>query len=197
MGTLVRLEPPGPRLRAQLRERCGVDVGEERAAAAFRAEIDHYVAHHLAGGDPAGLERLRDDCAAAVAAALRFEPHPDAAPAIGEVRGRGLSVVAVSNWDRSLPQVLEAVGLARLLDGVVASAEVGAAKPDPAIFRAALEMAGAPPERALHVGDSVEHDVEGAQAAGVRAVLLVRDRGAEPPPAVTSIRSLRELASVT
>jgi putative hydrolase of the HAD superfamily len=216
MGTMVRLEPPGPRLRAELIERAGVDVGEERAAAAFRAEIDFYVDHHLEGRDHAGLERLRDRCAAVVAealakprldvrvvreamlAALRFRADPDAAGVLRELRDDGLRLVAVSNWDCSLPDVLAGVGVAPQLDGVVASATVGAAKPDPAIFRAGLDRVGAPPERAVHVGDSLDHDVVGARAAGLRAVLLTREEETEieTPPGVQAIRSLRDLPSV-
>jgi putative hydrolase of the HAD superfamily len=71
--------------------------------------------------------------------------------------------------------VLDRCGLAPLLDGVVSSAEAGALKPDPAIFALALDLAGCEPEEALHVGDTVEEDVEGARAAGVRALLVDRE----------------------
>jgi putative hydrolase of the HAD superfamily len=71
---------------------------------------------------------------------------------------------------------------------------LGVAKPDRAIFSHALELAGAGPEEALHVGDSPVEDVEGALAAGLRAVLVVRD-GAVPPVEVPVIGSLQELLS--
>src|SRR5204863_4168 len=79
------------------------------------------------------------------------------------------------NWDVSLHERLLETGLAPLLDGAVASAEIGAAKPDPAIFAAALEIAGVGPAEACHVGDTPDADVAGALRAGVRPVLLVRD----------------------
>ena len=69
------------------------------------------------------------------------------------------------------------------------SAELGAAKPDPAIFRAALERLGAAAEDAVHVGDSVEHDVAGARAAGLEAILVARN-GARPPAGVRVVASL-------
>ena len=56
----------------------------------------------------------------------------------------------------------------------VASAELGAAKPERAIFEHALALAGVGAERAWHVGDDLRDDVEGARAAGIRAVLLAR-----------------------
>src|SRR5215207_4094230 len=75
-GTLVAMEPPHVRLRAILAE-AGVDVGDAAAATAFRAEIAHYVAHHLEGRDDASLERLRDDCAAVLHEALPADAAAD------------------------------------------------------------------------------------------------------------------------
>jgi putative hydrolase of the HAD superfamily len=200
MGTLLRLEDPAPRLRAALIARIGVDVGAAAAAAAIRAEIGYYRAHLHRGRDAESLGELRADCAeamrpalppeaagvpgdlltAALLDALAFSPYPDAAPALRALRAAGCALVVVSNWDYSLHERLEQTGLAPLVDAAVASAELGAAKPDRAIFERALELAGAAPERAWHAGDSVREDVEGARAARIRAVLVARD---EPPPA--------------
>ena len=69
---------------------------------------------------------------------------------------------------------------------------VGATKPAPAVFRAALALAGAGPEEALHVGDSLDNDVVGARELGMRAVLIARD-GAAPVAGVPTIGALTEL----
>ena len=74
------------------------------------------------------------------------------------------------------------------LDGAVASAEVGAAKPDPAIFARALALAGVRAEEAWHVGDSVDADVEGALAAGLRPVLWRATAPRGRPPGVPVLR---------
>jgi len=210
LGTLVRLEPPGPRLRAALRELSGVDVGAPAAEAAFRAEIAYYLAHHTEGGDPAGLERLRDDCAAvmhealaapelgcstvrrAMLASLRFTAYADVAPALEALRPRRL--VVVSNWDCALGGWLDAAGLGGALDAVVTSAEVGEAKPGPAVFETALARVGVEAADAVHVGDSLENDVEGARAAGMRAILVARE--GPLPAGVEAVRSLAELRSL-
>jgi putative hydrolase of the HAD superfamily len=212
LGTLVELQPPAPRLRAALMELGGVDVGDAAAERGFTAEIGHYLAHHLQGGDREGLERLRDDCAAvmrdaigrdeldhatvrrAMLASLEFSSFPDVVPALTELRGRGLRLVVASNWDCSLPQWLERAGLWQLLDGAASSAVVGEPKPSPAVFRAALDIAGADPNEALHVGDSLANDVEGARAAGVRAVLI--DRGGKAQDGVEVVASLGDLSSL-
>jgi putative hydrolase of the HAD superfamily len=212
LGTLVRLEPPAPRLRAELRRLAGIDVGAEAAERAFRAEIAYYLEHHLDGRDPRALEALRDRCALVVRDALgpmapdtgavrramlgslEFTSFQDAAPALGKLRDRGLRLVVASNWDCSLPEVLERAGLAPLLDGVVSSAVAGRAKPAPEVFREALRVAGVEAGEAVHVGDSVDNDVAGAAAAGVRALLLARH--GDPPPGVQAVRSLAEVPAL-
>ncbi len=214
MGTLVELLPPGPRLRAELSRRSSLEVTEARAAAAFDEEIRYYVAHHREGRDAASLAELRDRCAdvlrrsldldrsalpvvrAAMLAALEFRPYSDAAPALAGARARGLGAVVASNWDCSLPQVLEEAGLLDLLDGVVSSAAVGAAKPDARLFEAALDAGRCTAEQAVLVGDSLENDVGGARAAGIRPVLLRRSADAPAAQGVTTIRSLEELPAV-
>ncbi|MFN2615938.1 MAG: HAD family hydrolase, partial [Thermoleophilaceae bacterium] len=123
-----------------------------------------------------------------------FTPFPDVPPALRELRARGLRLVVASNWDCSLPRWLERAGLGALLDGAVSSAAVGHAKPAPEVFRRALRVAGAAPEEALHVGDSREADLEGARAAGIRGVLLVRD--GFPPAGVETVGSLAELPAL-
>jgi putative hydrolase of the HAD superfamily len=213
MGTLLTFGDPTPRLRAALVERLGVDVGEAAARAAIRAEIAHYRAHLHLGRDAATLAALRAACAeamrpalglaaadaplpaltAALLDALSFSAYADSAPALRALRADGWARVVVSNWDASLHERLAETGLAGLVDGAVASAELGAAKPDGAIFARALALAGAEAADAWHVGDSVEADVEGALAAGIRPVLICR-KGAPPPlDGVPVIRGLDAL----
>lgn len=211
LGTLVELQPPAPRLRALLAE-AGLEVSEEQAAAGFGAEIGYYLQHHLEGGDRERLDELRDRCAEALRAglglpeldhatsrqvmlgALEFRAFPDVEPALRELRAAGTRLVIVSNWDCSLPDWLGPAGVLDLVDGVVSSAELGEAKPAPAVFLHGLELVGAEPGEAIHVGDSLENDVEGARAAGIRPLLLVR--GGEPPAGVDAISSLAELPSI-
>jgi putative hydrolase of the HAD superfamily len=188
LGTLVELEPPWVGLRAAL----GDGVPDERLVAAVRAEMAYYKAHSHEGRDPDSLAELRRHCAELLSRelgtevgvetlveAIRFAPYPDAALALRRLRGEGLKLVCVSNWDISLEPVLERCGLAELLDGAVSSAAAGARKPDPEIFAPALELAGCDAEQALHVGDTVEEDVAAAEAAGIDVLLLDREGGGD------------------
>lgn len=218
LGTLVELEPPAPLLVRALRERCGLEVSEEQAARALRAEIAYYREHHDEARDAASLAGLRARSAAALRdalppeaarlplgplteallAALRFRPFPEVPATLRLARERGIRLIVVSNWDVSLHDALDATGLAPLVDGALTSAEVGCAKPGGAIFARGLELAGVGAEAALHVGDSVEHDVVGARAAGIDVRLVVRDGEPAPTPGsgIATVRSLRELPGV-
>ena len=213
LGTLVKLDAPWPALARGLAERHDVEVSLEDARRAMLTEMAHYRANCVRAGDPDSLARLRLECAeilrlqlapalsgldaAAIVStmldALSFSAYDDAVGALERWRETGLQTVVVSNWDISLHDVLAAIGLRDLLDGVVCSAEVGVSKPASAPFERALELAGVLPEQVVHIGDSVAEDVAGARAAGIEAVLL--DRGAsglEPPAGVRVIASLRE-----
>lgn len=209
LGTLVRLLPPWPLLVDELRFR-GVTVTEGEARAALLAEIAYYRAHHHEARDAESLADLRARCTGVLAAtlpararvlsdldqallaSLRFEPYPEAEEVLTGLRLRGTKVVVVSNWDVSLHEVLAGGPLGALVDAAITSAEHGTAKPDPTIFHAALELAGGvAPEHALHVGDSLEADVDGARAAGIEPVLVVRD-GGPAPAGVRVARDLRE-----
>jgi len=186
LGTLVELEPPW----ISLRDMVPAEVSDEQLVEALKAEMAYYKEHAHEGRDEASLAELRERCAALVSrklgldvgvdelvSAIRFSAYPDAIPALTALRDRRLLLVAVSNWDCSLPRVLEGCGLGEMLDGTITSAEAGARKPDPAIFERALEFAGCEASEALHVGGTAEEDVVGAGAAGIRSLLIDRDGG--------------------
>ncbi len=170
----------------------------ERAEAAARPAVSHWIAGRSTEGMDSfsyyltqvlgkldslaslGADRLTA-LAADLAPTLRSPGQadrlwsrvmPGVPEALTALRGFGFKLVVVSNSDGSVERGLTAVGLRGHLDAVVDSARVGAEKPDPRIFEAALASAGTPPDRALHVGDLFHADVLGARAAGVHAVLL-------------------------
>jgi len=211
LGTLVELERPWPHLVAGLAAR-GVTVTEGDARRAMLAEMAYYRANHDDASDRAGLADLRRRCAevvraelgtelpvadveAAMLAAIRFRPYPEVPGVLAALRERGCVLVVVSNWDVSLHDVLDRTRLRERVDAVVTSAELGVGKPERAIFAHALELAGGvPAAEALHAGDDVAADVEGARAAGIAAVLVARD-GERPPPGVRAIATLDGLIS--
>ncbi len=161
----------------------GLNRSAEDVRRAFAVEGRYYVERCAQGRDEASVAALRRDCvgvflaeldadldAAALAESyvetFSFELLPGTLDTLWFLRGRGLALAIVSNWDVSLHTRIAELGIAPLVDVVVSSGDAGASKPDPAIFVHALERLGVPPARAVHVGDSTA-DVEGAAVAGM------------------------------
>jgi REG-2-like HAD superfamily hydrolase len=117
--------------------------------------------------------------------------YPDVEPVLDELARRGTILAVVSNWDSSLPGLLERLALAPRFQTVVVSAIAGVSKPSARIFEEALERTGARADEVLHVGDHPAEDYEGARAAGLSALLL--DRVGHRHGALETIASLAEI----
>lgn len=113
---------------------------------------------------------------------------------VRELRGRGVTIAALSNSEGHLADLLTEIGLAPLFDAIIDSEREGVAKPDPAIFQRTLERLGATePAIAVHVGDSWAADVEGALAAGWHAIWYrSRSGSSRPEPRVPIVTSAQE-----
>ncbi len=137
------------------------------------------------------------DLFAYYARAAAWRLYPEVRGALEALRTRGLRLAVVSNFDGRLEGILAGLGLSPFLDHVLHSSRAGCAKPDARIFRAAVAALGVPLRRALHAGDSLGTDVEGARAAGLRAALVDRAGRRPPlPPDVAVIGSLAELPAL-
>ncbi|MGQ9629002.1 MAG: HAD family hydrolase [bacterium] len=121
----------------------------------------------------------------------RFCP-PEVHLVLDQLKRRGYTMGVVSNWDDTLPEICAKYGLTKYFDFILASQVVGSEKPDPGIFCLALQKAGVPPERAVHVGDFYYADVVGARRAGITPVLLDR-QGIFPDADCTRIEDIREI----
>lgn len=89
---------------------------------------------------------------------------------VARVRRAGMRLALISNWDDRLSGLLASMGIDGWFDEILVSGELGCEKPDPRIFEIACRRLGVAPAQALHVGDSLRADVEGARGAGLRAV---------------------------
>lgn len=162
----LAVQPHGVDHFPELFRRHGVDdpAVPEAAMAWYRANRFH------------GLELFAD--AATTLAALRAGPAPGGGP-----RRIGL----VTNGPAEVQQdKIELLGVGAMVDFVVVSGLFGVWKPDPAIFAEALRLGGAGADEAVFVGDSAEHDMAGARAAGIRSIWVNRTgrdwEGPEPAP---------------
>lgn len=99
-----------------------------------------------------------------------WRAYADAVPTLEALRALGVRTALVSNVGFDSRPILDGLGMLGLLDAVVLSYEVGAIKPEPEIFRAALEALDVDAGSALMVGDHAADG--GAVALGVRSLLL-------------------------
>lgn len=121
---------------------------------------------------------------------------PDTDDALARLRPAYRLGLVTNGAPRIQREKLERAGLAPLFDAVVVSGDIGIGKPDPAIFRRALELLAVGPAEVVMIGNSLEKDIAGAQAAGIRAIWIDRE-GAEACPSGTNrITSLAELCTL-
>ena len=198
-GTLLEPWPSVGDVYARVAEECGigpVSPGElnRRFGKAWKAKhgFDYsriawrkLVEQTFAGLPlkPAFFDHLYDE----FAQPRCWRVYDDVGPALEKFRARGLKLAVISNWDERLRPLLTQIGLAPYFDAVVISAELGIHKPALAIFAHAAKALQTAPQAILHIGDSPDEDLRGAQAAGFQAALLERDR---PNAAVSSLADL-------
>lgn len=93
---------------------------------------------------------------------------------LAALAAKGMRMVVVSNWDDRLPILLEGLEIAGYFESIVFSADVGSAKPFPAIFQRALQELSLPAQEVVHIGDRLQEDVEGARGVGLQSIHLTR-----------------------
>ncbi|MGD0273666.1 MAG: HAD-IA family hydrolase [Gaiellaceae bacterium] len=124
------------------------------------------------GGDGDGVRALAETMVLAWERAEHFELYDDVLPTLAELRSHGLRLGLVSNTARDLPAFVSHHRLD--IDAAIGAREHGKSKPDPSIFSAVLAELGVEPVSAAMVGDSLEDDIVGALALGMRAFLVDR-----------------------
>ena len=124
----------------------------------------------------------------------------DVADALPRLRASGYVVGVITNMASTGAQVARDMGLDALADFVITSGEIGMGKPHPPIYLAALARANADPSQAIHVGDSISGDIEGAMAVGITPVFINRypDTPPEDPPpeGVPTVHTLADVEAL-
>ena len=188
--TLVFDDPPLPQRLASAFRALGLTVDESQYFRAYRIGEAYAAAQYVRGipwEDPESLgEAIRlilnalglpvPDLAELwtqfAAVPFTYRVHPEALSLLAELRERGFILGGISDWETTLPELLAEFGIAPYFDALAVSEIAGAAKPDPRLFQEALRQAKVAPEHSIHVGDWLELDVAGAQAAGMSVLLF-------------------------
>lgn len=201
--TLIRIEPSVGQVYAEVAARYGVDVepaglnrtfkeawGRIRAAENAQEDLAtsdtrerrwwHNLVHEVFGALGV-LPAFGDRFEGFFNELYELFAHPnvwyvfdDVEPALCALGQMELRLSVVSNWDTRLHRLLRDLGLRDRFELVLTSAEAGYRKPHPAIFEEALNRLQVPAEKAIHVGDSYEDDIVGAQQVGIEAVIIDR-----------------------
>jgi REG-2-like HAD superfamily hydrolase len=161
------------------------------------------------GCDPERASDLAQKLFATFVRSESYRLYEDAVPTLERIRDAGVTIGVISNWEEWLERLMVDLDIRRLVDVAVVSGLAGYEKPDPEIFQQALTAVGAKPAEAVHVGDNIRDDVEGAEAVGIRAILIDRSgvSGSDMPnlpkaayfgpapdrPATTIVSSLLEI----
>ncbi|HJR77927.1 MAG TPA: HAD-IA family hydrolase [Nitrospiraceae bacterium] len=123
--------------------------------------------------------------------------YPETLDVLKTLKERGIELGIISNFDSRLFTVLRGLGIEEFFQTVTISSLARAAKPSGRIFKQALEKHAVDPSDALHVGDSLKDDVEGARQAGLTGVLLAREGASETggAPVISALDGLYPLLS--
>jgi putative hydrolase of the HAD superfamily len=150
----------------------------------------------LMGGDAAAslapAREIYDDWAVN----QHFTLYDDVDETLRALKAKGLQIGLITNGHRSLTAFQSHFELDGLIDVTLSSRQHGYMKPHPSIFRAALELAQVAAADSVMVGDSYSHDVQGAESAGMRGILIAR--GGNGPEGITApvIQSLTQLLEI-
>jgi putative hydrolase of the HAD superfamily len=220
-STLAHYDPPREQLQAQVLRELGFNVSlptmqralvladkelyAEMAGISMRdrtpeERLQVYIHHQQSILTNAGvnsslelaestMKRMRE-----LNARLRFVLFDDVLPTIKLVKKRQLRTGLLSNIYRGIRDICKELGLEPYMDVIASSEEAGADKPDPAIFRFALEQAGVEPNEAIHVGDQYLQDVVGARNVGITPIFIDRF---DVSPEVTDCARIHELTELT
>jgi putative hydrolase of the HAD superfamily len=220
-GTLAHYHPPREQLLSQALQELGLNVSpddikpalmvadrefyEENAAASWQDMTDEERGKMFLRQQQRMLERAGVQVSGDMPhrifvrtrelyAGLKFALFDDVLGTMKALKERDLTLGLLTNLRRDIDSICREMGMEPYLDFTVTSAEVGAEKPHPPVFLAALEHASVTAEQALHVGDQYSVDVVGARNLGIHPILLDRE---DVYPEVNDCPRIRTLTQVT
>lgn len=200
-GTLVEMDDFYGRLQANFAKK-GAHFPPDVVKRAAHQEMRAYMKGARGANCIDSWNNLRCDCALVLENAIReqgyeidlspecvmevlsdsvvYKPFPGVAETLSDLKGRGLRLGVLSNWDFKLDHVIEEAGLLPYFDFTLSSAQAGIEKPAREFFEKGFELArgfepGLKPEECFYIGDHYEKDVLGARQAGLSPLWLVRD----------------------
>ncbi|XP_040059207.1 haloacid dehalogenase-like hydrolase domain-containing protein 3 isoform X1 [Gasterosteus aculeatus] len=204
-------------------ERVGLNISPVEVEAAFRQAYRHHSSRYPNYGvsqgldgrswwvavvrdtfsqctvqDPALLNAMAHNLYQNFCKAENWEVFPDSKKTLETCSSLGLELGVVSNFDSRLEEILHVCGLRSHFKFLITSEEAGIAKPNPAIFKQALQKCGVLAANVAHVGDHYVNDYLASKSVGIHGLLLDRcnQHNTASVPAEHRLRSLEELPSL-
>ena len=144
--------------------------------------------------DPGDVDDIFSICFQEYAKGDHWRLYPEVLPTLTTLRSMGFRLVVLSNWDRRLLRTLKDLRLDNFFEKIYISTLIGYAKPDPQAFQYVIDDLKVPSQEVLHVGDTLDEDILGAQQANIRVVCIDRSgKNKSIPGEVPVISSLAEL----
>ena len=218
-NTLVTYDPPREETQARILKEFGIEASPESLRRPITIADDFiykehsrlplskrskeeatalYIQYHGIILKEAGIEASQELITGILGKWMSFDLKivlfDDVAPALTDLKERGLVLGLISNVDHAIAPLYQGLGLSTWLQVMVTSQEVGFNKPHPQIFLAALKQAGVKPPEAIYIGDQHQVDVVGAKGAGMLGILLDRYGYFEEVIDCPRIRRLTEVA---
>jgi putative hydrolase of the HAD superfamily len=144
--------------------------------------------------DPGDVDDIFSVCFQEYAKGDYWRLYPEVLQTLTGLRSIGIRLVVLSNWDRRLLRTLKDLRLDGFFEKIYISTLIGYAKPNPGAFQYVVDDLKVPRQEILHVGDTLEEDILGAQQANIRAVCIDRRKKSGSIPAqIPIISNLAEL----
>lgn len=218
--TLIYTEPPVGMVYAKIASRFGYHLNGEEVHSRFREtwktkssrdkqekikalanEEQAYlwwkgiVRESLGDGvDPGDVDNIFSVCFQEYAKGDYWRLYPEVLHTLTTLRSMGFRLVVLSNWDRRLLRTLKDLRLDDFFEKIYISTLIGYAKPNSGAFQHVVDDLKISPQEILHVGDTLEEDILGAQQANIRAVCIDRiGNNKSLPGQIPIISSLTQL----
>ncbi|MBC2608209.1 HAD-IA family hydrolase [Pelagicoccus albus] len=164
--------------------------GERREWSYWKSIVGESISHF--SPPPEDFDALFEDIWEEFSHGDRWRAEPTAAATLDALRKRGYQTALLTNWDSRVRQVVEETGFSDKFDALFISSEIGFEKPDPKIFQHCQRELNLAPHEILHVGDSLQHDIEGARNSGWHALRICGEE--EKTSSASNVPTIKDIS---
>jgi putative hydrolase of the HAD superfamily len=171
-----------------------IEKHSKLSAHEFYTQLNIHILKHLGITDPNSLQALAEDIDIQWFKTSKIYVYRDVKPTLTKLKKMGLKLGLITDGYKSdLEKMLPKVGLQKFFDVCVCGDTVGKRKPNPQVFKHALNQLNVEASEAVFVGDRLDIDYLGARKAGMTPILIRREANKQEVAGVRCITSLKEI----